>query len=32
MQATPLGEFETDFWKDAGARATWDQIVPRCPA
>lgn len=31
MQATPLGEFETDFWKDAGARATWDQIVPGAP-
>jgi 3-hydroxybutyryl-CoA dehydratase len=23
-----MSEFETDFWKDAGKRKTWDQIVP----
>lgn len=24
-------QFETDFWKDAGARAIWDDIVPGAP-
>lgn len=23
-----MSEFETDFWKDAGKRKTWDDIVP----
>lgn len=31
MPQTPYGDFETDFWKDATARHTWDEIIPGEP-
>lgn len=31
MTARALEDFETDFWKDAGIRKTWDEIVPGAP-
>lgn len=31
MPQTPYGDFETDFWKDAPARHSWEEIIPGVP-
>jgi acyl dehydratase len=31
MSELRLDEFETDFWKDAARRKTWDEIIPGEP-
>jgi 3-hydroxybutyryl-CoA dehydratase len=30
-EPAPAPEFETDFWKDAAARKSWDELIPGEP-